>query len=233
MSAATTTAAAPAVAAPPPPTAAGHYSDCSAAASAVDATAASSPSVSISADPSVAFAAAVELGPPSSHSSVVVIPASGAAANGEGRGTTILTASLQATAACADAATSDGTSGNPTSAARPLAAEPSADNVALAASSVAPLTFRASRHTRTPNVHRTLGSARRALSSSIELQTGIWLLLEDANEYLDMTYSSKREFWKLLELDSSRHIEQGASVYAEVLFCRFDHACALKDAPAG
>ena len=58
-------------------------------------------------------------------------------------------------------------------------------------------------------------------------------MLEDAANYIDVPYQSKRQFRKSSELDTSRLIEQGARCHAAALFSSFDYACVLKDASTG
>ena len=63
--------------------------------------------------------------------------------------------------------------------------------------------------------------------------TGVWLLLDDAAKHLGATLGSERQFKRSSALDVSRYIERGARCSSVAPFCNLNHACVLKDAPAG
>ena len=106
------------------------------------------------------------------------------------------------------------------------------DSIAQADPTVVPTpAIRVTRHARTPVARHSSCSAGTVLPDSSA--SGIWLLLEDAATYLGVPYQSDRQFRKSSELDTSRHIERGASVSKAAPFSSFDYVCVLKDAPPG
>ena len=67
----------------------------------------------------------------------------------------------------------------------------------------------------------------------MSLRTGVWLLPEDAAEYLGVGFSNDRQFIKDSELDRSRYIERGSKCSSGSPFIHFSYVCVLKDAPDG
>ena len=172
-------------------------------------------------DPSAATAAAAAV---AADAAIAAAPAVVAASGEENDRATLVSTQPDADPVAAATPASSGTS----AAADPLPT----DSIAQANPAVAPpTTVHGSRHARTPAPCHNSCSAGRVLPDSSA--TGIWLLLEDAAAYLSVPYQSDRQFRKSSELNTSRHIERGASVSAATPFSSFDYVCVLKDAPPG
>ena len=181
-------------------------------------------------------AAATTASASAAAASTVAAPAAAAVSyGGNVRASLLATPPSADSSAAATPAVSAGTSVHAASSCTSAATDPRPTDSTTQADPTAapPIAVRATRRARTPSARRISGSAGRETPDSSAQPTGIWLLLEDAANHLGVSYQSERQFRKSSELDTSRHIERGASVHATAPFSSFDYVCVLKDAPPG